>query len=302
MPATKRKRIHTVDHNPQHVISRQPVIVHGVTDVRRGQSRTTIDGRVVQEPVDLFVRPEERRRPRPESARFAPDVMLKELHERLEPRIKDFLNRPSDGGVEFRSLTKLGFKPKIGAIGSYFMENRLYAHPFRLLRAMTTMKPGKSLWRAALSTKDAGVISYLRNTRNFGTVKGLREMKWTVVKLKEKQVVFPTKNGFYEIIENGKLVKKKAINGCHTMEKLIKDTTKRFDHDMHKVYKALKRDVTSGKVNANNQGDYLKRYEEALGIAENTFRHYRNLLLNAYTAEMIKANKKAGLSKHPSRA
>ena len=85
-----RPKPRVIDQRPAEAISKQPVVIHGVADIRKGKSSRIVEGgRVVQEPLDLFVRQEAR--PRPEQPRSF--YNFEEMQQDLADRIGDIHKR-----------------------------------------------------------------------------------------------------------------------------------------------------------------------------------------------------------------
>jgi hypothetical protein len=90
-----RSNVHVAQLAQQEIVSRQPIRVHGIADIRKGKSRV-IGGRVVQDPVELIVsngeqnRPSKRAKPEPEKPKTWWDVPWEKRF--ADPNYDAFIN------------------------------------------------------------------------------------------------------------------------------------------------------------------------------------------------------------------
>jgi len=161
----RRRWPSVVEQRMQHVISRQPIKVHGVAAVERGKSRV-IGGRVVQNPVELVVRQEGRPdgrpgpAPRPEPQR--PLVDFTGLEREIQRVIQQAGRR-----VGLQPIADAKFKSK----WKYVKEKKLFGgdakegwgilHPFRTLGKL-------------LDFRSSGRTAYRRDTRKVEAIRSLR--------------------------------------------------------------------------------------------------------------------------------
>ncbi len=144
-------------------------------------------------------------------------------------------------------------------------------------------KPEASIWAQIFSSKKGGIRKWLRDRRNYKTVKAMREQKWDFAIEKDKPEFVAVKGN-----------RGKTLQGWAT------EFEARFEKDMHDALKALKSDLRSGKINQTNASDYLQRYEQALEHAVRTFKHVRNEMLNAYEKLYLsKGPRMTGIPKYP---
>ncbi|MDP2974564.1 MAG: hypothetical protein Q8N60_05930, partial [Candidatus Diapherotrites archaeon] len=139
--------VSVVEHQPHHAVSRQPLIVHGVTDIRRGES-TVIGGRVVHDPVDLIVRqspgPAQPVHPGPASPLVDFDILNRGIEARLEDARKFMGGFPQVPEVKRTSkLWPLVRHPRESKLVGGGYEGWLVLHPLKLLGQIFWKQKGK---------------------------------------------------------------------------------------------------------------------------------------------------------------
>lgn len=239
------------------VVDREPdrIILH---DRGEGTQTRTLKGREQHIHVHAQAAPGPAPRPEPRMP-----IDFRQMQRELGARIKE---SRAQSRVEFRKVEKPKFKSKAGAVWQFVKGGKFYKHPFRLARAVGTLREG-SVWNVIFSSKKAGARNYLRERRQYKTVTTLREK----YKLQER----------------------------------LDAASDRFGKRMVSIFMKLQNEVNSGRVTAQNQGKYLQRYEKALAKAEGLFGKEIQRILGSHMrpkdkshyVDFRRAGKKAGLAR-----